>query len=301
MPHPSCARRKVIMVRLAVRCLVVLSATIGVFVLTWRLVEYFFHDARDVSQTIASLVAGFIPLVLGRWATRKERAGAPAAGGGNLNASSSSRAFRLPGHLAFGPGSNVHVPAGIALVVTALLVVTGLVVALLPMIMVRAQPAVTSPAPPAGPPVFAEPTLRDGAVSEIASSETGLCVEVRNLEKDEGATVDQGTCLGGSHQKFKVLVGPDPGNFKLQAIHSDKCLTVINDRRVVQESCTENGQFWKVRFRDTKRGWHYWEIRSASYGGGLCLDLSGFNREKGAPLQAWECNNGNNQQWRTRA
>lgn len=98
-----------------------------------------------------------------------------------------------------------------------------------------------------------------------------------------------------------VLAGPDSGYFKLQVMHSGKCLTVINDGSVAQESCTENGQFWKARFRDTKRNWHYWEIRSASYGGGLCLDLPGFNRNKSAPIHARECNNENHQQWRTRA
>ena len=104
----------------------------GVFFLTLWSFEHFFHVARDVSVTITGLVAGFVPIVLGRWVTRKERADVPAAGGGNLNASSRGRVFGLPGHVTFGSGSNVHISRGIALVVTVLLVGTVLVVALLP-------------------------------------------------------------------------------------------------------------------------------------------------------------------------
>lgn len=66
-------RRKVITVWLAVRYLVVVCAIMGVFFLTVWPFEPFFHVARDVSVTIAGLVAGFVPIVLGRWVTRKER------------------------------------------------------------------------------------------------------------------------------------------------------------------------------------------------------------------------------------
>lgn len=145
--------------------------------------------------------------------------------------------------------------------------------------------------------------MRDGTVSEIASSESGMCVEVRDLEKVEYAIIDQGTCQGGANQKFKMLAGVDPGTFKIQALHSGKCMTVINDKRVVQITCADSTQFWRFRWRDTKRGWNYWEIRNTAYGGGLCLDLPEYNHDVGTPLQARECNhadNANNQQWRTR-
>lgn len=306
-------RRKVIIVRITAqivaRLLMVLGAAIGALCLTWWLTQHFFHMARDVSQLITGLVAGSIVTVFGRWVLQEKKTDGPATADGKLNVLSTNQIFRrMVGDVNNLAGRIGAHHSGVALMMTVL--VLGLAVAAVLVFTRRAQPAVTSPGPPAGPPVAtslasplapAEPTPRDGAVSEIASSETGLCAEVRNLEQVEGAIIDQGTCQGGANQKFKVLAGVDPGTFKIQALHSGKCMTVTNDKRIVQVTCADSTQFWRFRWRDTKRSWHYWEIRNTAYGGGFCLDLPGYNHDVGTPLQARECNYANNQQWRTRA
>lgn len=299
--------------RIVARFLIVLSAALSVFFLTGRLNRYFF---QDVSQTIPLFVGGTIVTVFGQWVFKEAKAGRSATADGKLNPFPGSRVFRIMvgevGNLAALIRQMRIRHGGIALMATV--VVVGLVVAVVVLFPRRAQPSVTSSRPsavplvttsPASPSAPAEKTMRDGVVSEIASSETGQCVEVRNLEKIENAIIDQGTCQGGANQKFKMISGVDPGTFKIQALHSGKCMTVTDDKRVVQVTCVDSTQFWRFRWRDAKRGWNYWEIRNTAYGGGFCLDLPEYSHAAGTPLQARECkynanNIANNQQWRTR-
>jgi hypothetical protein len=295
-------RRKVIIVRIKMRIvarwLMILITTLFAVFLTGWLTQHFFHLPQDVAQIITALVGGSIVTVFGRWVLQEEKADKPATADGKPNVLSRSQVFRNM----VGDVRNLATQIrarhrGIVLMIPVLVV--GLVVA--------------SPGPPAAPPVAtslasppapAEPTIRDGVVSEIASSETGLCAEVRDFERVEYAIIDQGTCQGGANHKFKIPAGIDPGTFKIQALRSGKCMTVTNDKRIVQVTRADSTQFWRFRWRDTKRGWNYWEIRNTAYGGGLCLDLPEYNHDVGTPLQARECNhtdNANNQQWRTRA
>lgn len=257
----------------AVRWLAASSATVGAL-LTWWLAEGFFHETREVSLAIAGLVAPLILAFHQSWATW-EKGRRLAADSGN----------RIPRHRVI-----------IALMTISVIFIMVSVLTL----TVRAQPPVNPPAAPAGLPAPPEPTLVRDMVSEIASSETGLCAEVRNSDQADGATIDQGVCRDGSNQKFQAYAGVDPGTFQLRAIHSGKCMTAVNDRRVVQINCTDSRQFWRFRPRDAKRGWQYWEIRNTAYGGGLCLELPDYNRDEGTPLKVSECSYKNNQQWRTR-
>ena len=303
-------------VRIVVRWLIMLTAVLCTFFVTWWLTQHFFYLPHEVPLAVATLVAGSIVNVFGRWIhEEEEKTDRPATANGELNALPGSWVFRIMvdeiGNLAAWIRlqwiTTRH--RGIALMIPVLVV--GLVATAIFVFPRRAQPPVTSPRPPGGPPVAtslasppapAEPTMRDGVVSEIVSAETNRCVEVRDFERVENAIIDQGTCQGGANQKFKFLAGVDPGTFKIQAVHSGKCMTVTDDKSVVQLTCADSTQFWRFRWRDTKRNWNYWEIRNTAYGGGLCLELPGYHHDVGTPLQARECNhtdNANNQQWRT--
>jgi hypothetical protein len=86
-----------------------------------------------------------------------------------------------------------------------------------------------------------------GGWHNVVVQHTGQCLDVRGVSHDDGAQIQQWTCLGtGQENQHWKLVGAGSGYSKLVARHSGKCLDKAG-WNVVQWNCHDvNWQEWGI-------------------------------------------------------
>ncbi|WP_328468598.1 RICIN domain-containing protein [Actinoplanes sp. NBC_00393] len=148
---------------------------------------------------------------------------------------------------------------------------------------------------------YDKPAFPVGAIGEIASAQSGKCLEISAEEVNAGVPVSQFTCIDKPHQMFVASEAEQRGGVKLSFQHSDLCLAARRDLIVVQISC-DSASSWHYKHRTTDVGkrLHYWQLQ---YGDdGNCLELpSDGETTDGTVVRVNTCRwNNNHQQWRTR-
>jgi len=134
----------------------------------------------------------------------------------------------------------------------------------------------------------------DGRTVQLISVFDGKAVDVLGASPDENAAVIQFTAKGSDNQKWK-LKSVRSNIYELVAVHSGKCLEVPstkNGARARQASCKHTSlQQWRLRWT----GDAHTLVNLAS---SKCLDITGFGKSDGVPLQQWSCSGNDNQAWK---
>jgi hypothetical protein len=150
------------------------------------------------------------------------------------------------------------------------------------------------------PPTPLTPVI--GGRYKIIAKHSAKSMDVSGNSLNDGANVHQWDYVGGNNQRWNVLDGGG-GLFKLQAVHSGRCLDVdagggtTNGARVQQWNCAANTANMKFRLLRLADG--AYELRPSH--SNKCLDVSGVSTANGALIHQWDCVGGANQQWRFEA
>ncbi|KAJ3210894.1 hypothetical protein HDU82_007223 [Entophlyctis luteolus] len=131
---------------------------------------------------------------------------------------------------------------------------------------------------------------------------SGKCLDVNGQSLVNGTALDQYTCNSGANQQFQVLQLEDGVNtYVLVARNSHMCVglnasTSTSGVLVVQVVCD---------FQDTTQQWQFTEVSGVSNTftvgsvfAGKCLDVVGYSTANLAGIDLWDCNGGQNQQWK---
>ncbi len=139
--------------------------------------------------------------------------------------------------------------------------------------------------------------LENGKTYNIVSRYSGQCLDVRDHALYLGAPLQQWSCTGEPHQKFKALYQRD-GSWLLVGIQSGKYVSVENSwmdngNGVVQYDFTESDNQKIIIDRSTD-GSHRLKFRHSN----KCLDIDGPNFAQGTRTHQWDCQAGNaSQDW----
>ncbi len=143
----------------------------------------------------------------------------------------------------------------------------------------------------------AQEPLVPGAIYQIKPRNTGKCLDVFDHGLDNGVRLQQWSCTGEPHQKFR-LIHRGGGVYALQGLQSGRFVSVEaasaanganiiqwDDQNAPQQNLTlipsGNGSY-AVRFNHDSK----------------CLDLDSGSAADGARVQQWDCQiNNSNQDW----
>ena len=142
-------------------------------------------------------------------------------------------------------------------------------------------------------------------IFSLTALHSGKCLDVQKSSLANGAPVQQWTCHGKDNQRWilKPLAhhsGGEP-NYRLQALHSGKCLDVrqaslANGAPVQQWTChSPEHQTWILEPDLTLEGEPSYS-RQALHSG-KCLDVRQASLANGAPVQQWTCHGPDHQRW----
>ncbi len=150
--------------------------------------------------------------------------------------------------------------------------------------------------PPPPPPSTA---LKPGAVYNLVSKHSGLCLDAVNHGAENGTKFQQWVCTGEEHQKFLLVAQPE-GAYALQGVPSGRLVTVENWRQDNSAPIilldNQNGANQKLRLEPSTNGSYVARFTHSQ----KCLDVSGPSTENGAIVHQWDCLNAANQQWEFR-
>ncbi|RYZ90564.1 MAG: hypothetical protein EOP04_03575, partial [Proteobacteria bacterium] len=141
--------------------------------------------------------------------------------------------------------------------------------------------------------------LKPGAVYNLVSKHSGLCLDAINHGAENGTKFQQWVCTGEEHQKFR-LVAQQEGAYELQGVPSGRLVSVENWRQdnsapvILQDN--QNGANQKVRLEPSSNGSYVARFTHSQ----KCLDVSGPSTANGAIVHQWDCLNAANQQWEFR-
>ncbi len=148
-----------------------------------------------------------------------------------------------------------------------------------------------------GTPAYAYPGDTDW--TRLVNVHSGKCLEVADSRMDDGASVQQWSCVPGlKSQVWLWIQKEDHGNYgrdyKIINVHSGKCLEVAdsathNGARLQQWQCVDHapGQLWRLPYIDhppnPRRTWIF------SPHSGKCLEIPDGRTSNGVRAQQWEC------------
>lgn len=133
--------------------------------------------------------------------------------------------------------------------------------------------------------------LENGKIYNIVSRYSGQCLDVRDHALYAGAPLQQWSCTGEPHQKFKALYQRD-GRWALVGVQSGKYVSVENGwgdngngifqydwvdgdhQKIVIDRSTDGS--YKLKFSHSQR----------------CLDIDGSNFAPGTRVHQWDCQGG---------
>lgn len=123
---------------------------------------------------------------------------------------------------------------------------------------------------------------------------TDRCLDVLATSPAEGAPIVEHACHGGENQRWRA-VELSAGEFRLQAVHSGKCLErQSNGLRTAACRTAETTQ--RFTFREGAKT--YLRLPAiASNGVERCVEVAGWSHEDGAGVQQYGCHGGANQQF----
>lgn len=126
----------------------------------------------------------------------------------------------------------------------------------------------------------------------------GKCVDVISANQNDGAEIQQYTCVSEPQQTFEVVELADR-YIALRAAHSKKCLdaranNTADGVAVLQWKCTESPSQQFALFQQTIGGENTYAVvpRSTYEANPLrpkCLDVRGATAENTARIQTWAC------------
>ena len=142
-------------------------------------------------------------------------------------------------------------------------------------------------------------------IFSLTALHSGKCLDVQKSSLANGAPVQQWTCHGKDNQRWilKPLAhhsGGEP-NYRLQALHSGKCLDVrqaslANGAPVQQWTChSPEHQTWILEPDLTLEDKPSYSLRALH--SGKCLDVRQASLANGAPVQQWTCHGPDHQRW----
>ncbi|MBC7530141.1 MAG: RICIN domain-containing protein [Oligoflexus sp.] len=132
---------------------------------------------------------------------------------------------------------------------------------------------------------------------QLVSRNSGKCLDVLNHGLYNGEKLQQWTCTGEPHQKFRVVVQGSEGRFALVGVQSGKTVSVEN-------SSFESGA--TVYQWDFQNAYNQMVTLSPSVDGSYvvhfshsnkCLDVAAESKVDGAKVQQWDCDSKSNQDW----
>ncbi|MGW7380600.1 RICIN domain-containing protein [Streptomyces sp. NPDC054794] len=127
----------------------------------------------------------------------------------------------------------------------------------------------------------------------------GMCLEVADWRKDNGAPVRQWPCTGQPNQQWRYVYDTNRSDvYWLKNVWSDKCLEIADWR-------TDNGA--PARQWDCHYGANQTWVANAgsprlihpewSYAANKCLEIADWRTDNGAPARLWDCYYNPNQNW----
>lgn len=130
--------------------------------------------------------------------------------------------------------------------------------------------------------------------AEFKPSNSYKCMDIVGISSNDGATVQQYSCSGGSNQKFTVEAQGN-NTYRFKANNSGKCLGVVNSSNadtslLEQRSCGANSS---QLFQMNSKGNGFYEIKNVN--SGKCIDVRGNNSNDGSAFQLFSCHGGANQ------
>jgi hypothetical protein len=124
----------------------------------------------------------------------------------------------------------------------------------------------------------------------------GLCLDVSDASKLDGAAVIQWTCSSRANQEW-TLKSAGTGIYNLVSVNSGKCMDVyaastLRGAAVDQWTCNgHTSQQWQAVYKGSGQ----YELHAMV--SGLCLDVTGASTLTGTKLEQWTCNGGGNQRF----
>ncbi len=138
--------------------------------------------------------------------------------------------------------------------------------------------------------------IRTGVDYLLVSRYSNKCLDVKDLNTQNGATTQQWECFGGDNQRFRFVDEGD-GFYSIVGKASQRCLSA----QAVQYEDGTPAIMWDCHSGPDQK------LRAAKVGDGLyelrfshsdkCLDIDGPTANNGAKAQQWQCFSSANQQW----
>jgi hypothetical protein len=161
----------------------------------------------------------------------------------------------------------------------------------------QTPPVTPTPTPDPKPtPVAVPKGLALNSVYTLVARHSGQCLDVKDHSRDNGAKLQQWSCTGEDHQKFKLV--EQGGALTLVGLQSGKTISV-------ESSYTDNGATvlqWDTQFNPNQQliitpatqGSYSIKFKHSS----RCMDVSGPSIAPGALIHQWDCGAGaSNQEW----
>lgn len=157
-------------------------------------------------------------------------------------------------------------------------------------------PPVTPTPDPKPTPAATPAGLALNSVYTLVARHSGQCLDVKDHGRDNGAKLQQWSCTGEDHQKFKLV--DQAGSLTLVGLQSGKTISVessfTDNGATVLQWDSQNNPNQQLIITPATQGSYSVKFKHSS----KCMDVSGPSVAPGTLVHQWDCGPGaSNQEW----